>query len=302
MVDGKIMHVSFFMHFFSVSFFLNRNSVIIWGAVERSELPFCRLPLTPSIHLSLFPSPYTMICLLPPPPKFPLIFLVSKVPLSVSYRCGASVGGVAWVFQVLLDAVVDLQEVVVPLRGVIGGCRGARLALGQRVHRQLGGGQRPEGLQPHRWCLAGVRGICGAGRRAWAASITVAVAGDARDGRTLEVVGGSCPHAQLPMAVDEHVHGQHAHHFGHDEGEGAEVEGPAVGVAVLLGVTLGRVPSVGWYVDNDSYDVAQAWDRERGSEIRSNLKYGQTITQVGPHTKQPKSSQLLSLSAEKIQC
>lgn len=43
--------------------------------MERSELsPRCRLPLTPSIHLSLFPSPYTVICLLPPPPKIPSDF------------------------------------------------------------------------------------------------------------------------------------------------------------------------------------------------------------------------------------
>lgn len=56
----------------------------------------------------------------------------------------------ARVFQIFLDTVVDLQEVVVPLSGVIGGCWGARLALGQRVHGQLGGRQRPEGFQADR--------------------------------------------------------------------------------------------------------------------------------------------------------
>lgn len=40
------------------------------------------------------------------------------------------------------------------------------------------------------------------------------------------------------MAVDEHVHGQDAHHLSHDEGERAEVEGPAVRVAVLLRVAF----------------------------------------------------------------
>lgn len=76
-------------------------------------------------------------------------------------------------------------------------------------------------------------------------SITVTVARNSCDGCTLEVVGSPCPHAQLPMAVDEHVHCQHAHHFSHDEGQGTKVEGPAIGVTVLLGVTLGWVPGIG---------------------------------------------------------
>lgn len=90
-----------------------------------------------------------------------------------------------------------------------------------------------------------MRGIRGAGRRARAASVAVAVAGDTGDGCALEVVGSSRPYAQLPMTIDEHVHSQHTHHFSHDKGEGTKVEGPTVGVAVLLGVALGRVPSVG---------------------------------------------------------
>lgn len=87
---------------------------------------------------------------------------MSEVLPPVSYRCGAPVGGVAVaarVFQVLLDAVVDLQEVVVPLCGVIGGCWRARLTLGQGVHGQFGRRQRPESFQAHRRRLAGVRGI-----------------------------------------------------------------------------------------------------------------------------------------------
>lgn len=60
------------------------------------------------------------------------------------------------------------------------------------------------------------------------------------------------------MAVDEHVHGQNAHHLSHDEGEGPEVEGPAVRVAVLLWVAFWRIPRIGWYVHDDPDDVAQA--------------------------------------------
>lgn len=127
---------------------------------------------------------------------------------------------------------------MVPFRRVIGRCWGARLALGQSVHRQLGGRQRPKGLQAHRRGLARVRGVRGAGRRARAASIAVTVARNARDGSPLEVVCGPCANSQLSVAVDEHVHRQHTNHLGHDEGEGAKVKGPAVRVAVLLGVTL----------------------------------------------------------------
>lgn len=45
-------------------------------------------------------------------------------------------------------------------------------------------------------------------------------------------------------AVDKHVHGQHPDHLGDDEGQGPEVEGPAVGVTILWsrsgGVPIGR--------------------------------------------------------------
>lgn len=46
------------------------------------------------------------------------------------------------------------------------------------------------------------------------------------------------------MLLDEHVNGQHTHHFRHDEGERAEVEGPAVRVG-LFAVALTRVTRVG---------------------------------------------------------
>lgn len=91
-----------------------------------------------------------------------------------------------------------------------------------------------------------MRRVRGAGRGARAAPVAVAVAGDPRDGRALEVVGGRArPYSELAVPVNEHVHGQHTHHLGHDEGEGAKVEGPAVGVAVLLGIALGWVARVG---------------------------------------------------------
>lgn len=73
---------------------------------------------------------------------------------TLSYRRGAAVRcvSVARVFQVLLDAVVDLQEVVVPLRVVGGGwCAGGFEGVpGKRVHGDLRGWQRAEALEAHR--------------------------------------------------------------------------------------------------------------------------------------------------------
>ena len=75
---------------------------------------------------------------------------------------------------------MDLQEVVVPLRGVVVARRRPRRPLEriarQRVHGELGGGQ------PHGGGVAGVRGVRGAGRGARAPPVAVAVAGDAGDG------------------------------------------------------------------------------------------------------------------------
>lgn len=77
-----------------------------------------------------------------------------------SYRRGAAVRcvGLARVFHVLLDAVVDLQEVVVPLRVVGGGgrARGLEGVPGQRVHGDLCGRQRAEALKAHRRGVTGV--------------------------------------------------------------------------------------------------------------------------------------------------
>lgn len=90
-----------------------------------------------------------------------------------------------------------------------------------------------------------MRGVRGAGGGAGAAPVAVAVAGDARYGRALEVVSRARSYPQLSVAVDEHVHGQDAHHLSDDEGQGAEVEGPAVRVAVFLGVALCGISGVG---------------------------------------------------------
>lgn len=144
-------HACFFFYaFFLFPFFKQKlgDHLKCCGALRTSLLSLTPHSIYPFKPLSVSLQHDLSFAASPRIPK-----LVSEVPLTVSYRCGASVGGVAVtarVFQVLLDAVVDLKEVVVSLRGVIGGCRGARLALGQRVHGQLGGGQRPEGLQAHR--------------------------------------------------------------------------------------------------------------------------------------------------------
>lgn len=57
------------------------------------------------------------------------------------------------------------------------------------------------------------------------------------------------------MLLDVDVHGNHTHDFRDDEGEGSEVKGPAVRVA-LFGVTLPGVPRVGRYINYDADDVA----------------------------------------------
>lgn len=156
---------------------------------------------------------------------------------------------------------MDLQKVVIPLGVVGGGGRAGGLegVPGQRVHGDLGGRERTEALEAHRRGVAGMRRVCGAGGGAWAAPVSVTITGDSRYRRALEVVGRTRPNSKLSMAVDEHVHGQDAHHLGHDERQGTEVERPAVGVAVLLRVAFGGVPRVGWYVHDDPDDVAQAW-------------------------------------------
>ena len=137
---------------------------------------------------------------------------------------------------------MDLQEVVIPLGGRAAGLGGVP---GQRVHGDLCGRQRAKALEAHRRGLAGMRGVRGAGGGAGAAPVAVAVAGDPCEGGALEVVSRARSYPQLSVAIDEHVHGQDAHHLGHDEGQRTKVEGPAVRVAVLLRVALGGISGVG---------------------------------------------------------
>ena len=69
-------HACFFFYaFFLFPFFKLCDHL---KCCERSDLPFCRSPPTPFIHvcplLFLFSSPYIMICLLPPTPPNSLWF------------------------------------------------------------------------------------------------------------------------------------------------------------------------------------------------------------------------------------
>ncbi len=69
----------------------------------------------------------------------------------------------------------------------------------QRVHGDIGGRQRSEGLESHGRSVARVRGLGGAAGGAQAAPVTVAVAGDPADGGALQIVsscaGPSASHA-----------------------------------------------------------------------------------------------------------
>lgn len=91
----------------------------------------------------------------------------------------------AGVFEIFLDAVVDLEEVCVVAVGVVGGGGGARGlegVPGQRVHGDLGGGERAEAFEADRGGVARVGWVRGARRGPGPASVAIAVAGYARDG------------------------------------------------------------------------------------------------------------------------
>lgn len=135
-----IFFISFFGHFSTFSLFSTWKLVIII-VVKISQLrePFF-IPC-PSRFFCLFPFPFCHLLQFSLPSPIPAFILllsyylslspahVQSVPLPAtrgslgrSYWCGAAVGCVAVrVFRVFLDAVVDLQEVMVPLR-VVGGC------------------------------------------------------------------------------------------------------------------------------------------------------------------------------------
>lgn len=138
------------------------------------------------------------------------------------------------IFEVLSVGVVSLQKL--PL-GVEQGthCRLGGIP-GQGVHGDVcRSGARVPALAHGRSVTRG--GLTGAA--AGTPAETVAVAGDATEGRFFDQLGAGLG-TQLPVFLDEHVHGEHAHHLGHYEGQGAEVERPAVRVA-LLRVALARV-------------------------------------------------------------
>lgn len=163
------------------------------------------------------------------------------------------------VFEVLRVGVVSLQKL--PLRVEQGTHCSLRRIPGKGVHRDVcrRGARVP--------ALAHGRGITGgrlAGATAGAPAEPVSVAGDATEGRLLDQLGAGLG-AQFPVLFDEHVHGEHAHHLGHDEGQSAEIERPAVRVA-LLRVALSGVTRIGRYVHDDSDDVTQtSRDKEDSS-------------------------------------
>lgn len=62
------------------------------------------------------------------------------------------------------------------------------------------------------------------------------------------------------MLLNVDVHGHDSHDFCDDEGEGAKIKGPAIGVA-FFGVPLSGVSSVGGDINNDADDVAESWKK-----------------------------------------
>lgn len=69
------------------------------------------------------------------------------------------------------------------------------------------------------------------------------------------------PPANFFVLLNVDVDGEDGHSFSHDEGEGAEVERPAVGVSVLLVIIafITGVACIAGDVDDDANYVAQAW-------------------------------------------
>lgn len=122
---------------------------------------------------------------------------------------------------------------------------------GEGEHGDVGGGDGAEPFADGRHVPGAGLGGAGAGPPAEA----VPVGGEASEGRLLQQLRVG-PGTDLAVLLDVHVHGDHPHHLGDDEGQRSEVEGPAIGVA-LLGVALPWVPRVGRDVDYDPDDVAE---------------------------------------------
>lgn len=166
-------------------------------------------------------------------------------------RRGAPAGQV--VVQRLLEVfgrgVVELQEGVVPV-GVEEGPHGDLGGVpGEGEHGDVGGGDGVEAFADGGQVPG--PGLGGAGAGPPAEPVPV---GRQAAGRLLQQLRVR-PGAQLLVLLYVDVHGHHAHDLRDDEGEGPEVERPAVRVA-LLGVALPGVPGVGRYVNDDANDVA----------------------------------------------
>ncbi len=73
------------------------------------------------------------------------------------------------------------------------------------------------------------------------------------------------PPANFLVFLNVDVDGEDSHSFGHNEGEGAKVERPAVGVGVLLVVVafVAGVSGIAGDVDDDADYVAQTWNRKK---------------------------------------
>lgn len=97
---------------------------------------------------------------------------------------------------------------------------------------------------------------------------------------------------RLAAALDVDVDGQHADHLGQDEGQAAEVEGPAVRVVVLLLVVplRARLARVRRDVHDDADDVAQACCHEQDARPQDDVPLG-PVHAGGRHAHAPQQQQ-----------
>ena len=182
-----------------------------------------------------------------------------------SYGRGSPVEGV---IEVVGEAVVHLQEARGVVLRAVGAVRARleRVLARQRVHGDLA--QRGRAARAPAAAAAAHRGFVRRGlggvRALAGRPPAVAEAGDARVGRGGR--GGSHEGVarvqtdHLLVLLDVNADGQHGHHLGRDEGQRAEVEGPAIVVLALLVLALlvARVSGVAGDVNDDPDDVAQA--------------------------------------------
>lgn len=156
---------------------------------------------------------------------------------------------------------MDLEEVSSPV--VFGAVSALRHAVPrQGVHGQLVQGptrRRPPLQTGHRRVLPRRLRRMRAGTRCPPAVPKAGYPGVRRRGREgADELAPRLP-ANLLVFLDVDVDGEYGHRFGHDEGEGAEVERPAVGVSVLPVVVafITGVSRIAGDVDDDADYVAQ---------------------------------------------